>query len=68
MAKALQVMFFFLLGGLLLAIALFGVSGIWTKFLFISLRGLQNSLSGALVLIGLALLSGFFAGIRLRTK
>lgn len=52
MKTALEVIACVVVGGLLIAIAWFGWSGIWEKFLFISLEPLQGSTQW---LIGLTL-------------
>jgi len=63
--KAIIVIFLIVLGGLFFAIGLCGVTGFWSKFLFISLTGLFNSPS-AIWLFVASLVCWFFAGVLMR--
>lgn len=68
MVKALMVFGFFALGVLLIAIAAFGMTGLWDKFLFISLKPLQESWKWSVGLIVAGFVSGFFGRILMRTS
>ena len=68
MGKALLVFGLFILGGLFIAIALFGMVGIWEKFLFIPLEVLRESWEWPVGLIVAGLLCWLFGGILIRTK
>ena len=66
MIKALWIFGFFVLAALLFAIALFGMTGVWDEFLFISLRPLQESWEWPVGLIVAGFASGFFGSILVR--
>ena len=66
--KAVIVFATFIIGGLLVAIALFGMTGLWDKFLFIPLDALQESWEWAVGLIVAGVFVWFFGGILVRTK
>jgi hypothetical protein len=68
MVKALIVFLSFIVGCLLIVIAIFGMTGAWDKFLFFPLTGLQQSLEWSLGLIGAGFACWFFGGILLRKK
>jgi len=66
--KAVIVFGCFIFGALLMAIATFGMVGIWDKFLFIPLDALQESWEWAVGLIVAGFAVWFFGGILMRTK
>lgn len=66
--KALVILACFVFGALLLAIAVFGMTGVWERFLFISLRPLQESLEWPVGLIVVGLLPWLFGATLLRTS
>ena len=68
MKRALVVFICFLVGALLIAIAWLGWSGIWQKFLFISLEPLQTSLEWVIGLTVAGFLVWLFGGILLRVR
>lgn len=68
MVKALIIFVLFILGGFLIAIALFGATGVWDKLLFISLEGLQHSWEWVVGLIAVGVACWFFGGILMRVK
>jgi hypothetical protein len=66
--KIIIVIFFFALGLLLIAMALFGATGVWDKMLFISLEFTRNSIKNDIILLVAGLISWFIGSIVMRTK
>ncbi len=66
MMKPLVVFGCFVLGLILIAVPLFGVTGVLDSILFISLRPLQESWQWTLGLIASGFVVWFFGGIALR--
>jgi hypothetical protein len=68
MGRALLVFVLFLVGALLIAVALFGMFGTWKNFLFISLEPLQTSPEWVIGLTVGGVLCWVFGGILLRVR
>lgn len=66
--KALIVFGTFIVGLFLIAVATFGMVGLWTKILFIPLTALQQSWEWSVGLIVAGLMFWLFGGILMRTS